>query len=115
MTGNVSELGACDLLRFLGKQLDELEENLRRVETAVLAVGGERFSERRTLQAFDLSLQTIQDLSNLCAGGSVDLKEQKMEAQHLSRHLRLGSLKSQLVQSGGSRIDEAGDVDLFDR
>lgn len=114
MTEDNARLGACDLLRFVGKQLDGLEEDLRRIEGAVFAAAGESSAKRHVLQGFDRSLQTIQDLSNLCAGGSGDFEGGRVEAQYLSRHLRLGGLKLQLVHTGRSRIEDASEIDFFD-
>lgn len=114
MTEDRVHLGACDLLRFLGYQLSGLEQDLRRIEGAILAAARESSSERRVIQGFDRSLQTVQDLANLCAGGSDDLEGRRAEAEYLSRHLRLGSLKLQLVHPERDGAEDASEIDFFD-
>ena len=106
-------LGADDVLRFLASPLQALEEDLRRIEGAVIAAGEDKVSDRQVIQNLDRSLQVLQDLARLCVEGSDDLRCQKVEARYLSRHLRLGHLRDQLLGPDANHVEQCGDTDFF--
>ena len=114
MRGDRIDLGAGDILHFVGGQLDELEEDLRRIEGAILAAGVASSSNRRIIQNLDRSLQILQDLSRLCVGLSGTIGSERIETHHVSTHLRLDHLKARLTRPEMIEDDQPSEPDFFD-
>ncbi|WP_085852340.1 hypothetical protein [Palleronia marisminoris] len=114
MTGDRVDLGIGEILRFVGTQLDELEEDLRRIESGILAAAMANPSSRRVMQNLDRSLQVLHDLSRLCVGVSDSVECERLAAHHVSTHLRLDHLRARLICPEMIEVDQPSEPDFFD-
>lgn len=114
MTGERIDLGTGEILRFVGSQLNKLEEDLRRIEGGILAAALANPSNRHVMQNLDRSLQVLQDLSRLCVGISSSVGTETLTAHHVSTHLRLDHLRARLMSPEMIDIDQPSEPDFFD-
>ena len=114
MRESQAELSPGDILHFIAGQIDEIEEGLRRIESAIILAAEAGASDRRIIQNLDRSLQVLSDLSRLCTGASQDLEDRTAKAEHVSRHLRLAHLKAHLTGPDMAPAQHESEPDFFD-
>lgn len=108
------DLGANDILQFVGIQLSDLEDDLRLIEGAILAAAAGQSSNRRVIQNLDRCLQILQDLSRVCAAVCSTGENERIAAHQISMHLRLGHLKAQILGASPDMPDQSIEPDFFD-